>query len=516
MATTHGPVRVEDIDWRSAFPFVNLFRCFRLAIHPPRLLICLALVILHFLYGGLLDQAFGPRVHPGDIKAGVGEADGVVRVQAELERIMASMPVTYRPGADDGLATRLVHAVRVIEKEHEDERAALEAAGDETGDGSVELARLWLVRQRRLGQVAALQPRGVFQAALEFKVDALRRMATALMPASGAADEADAAPHPCFFEAAGDLCWRLPCWLACRHPGWLLLWMLGSGVLWAWLGGTAGRMVAVAATLQQALPVGSAMTFAKRKFVWLLLAPLVPIIGIGLVWLAMAVVGLVFNVYALDIVGAILFPLALAGGFVVVLLLVGLAGGGALLIPAICVEGSEAFDALTRVYNYALRPWRLLLYYGVAIVHGAATLAFVSLIVLGTIVVTRAFAGTFVFTSASNAPVDLFHAMVPPIGWDALDDRVDWSALGFTSTVAASIIRFWILLLLAVPGAYAVSYALSACTWIYLLLRRVADGTDFEDVFDEGVPPGEVFGTPAPEGAPAASEGASETSAGEA
>src|SRR4051812_6175721 len=61
-------VTVREINWREAFPFTHLFRAFRIAIHPSKLII--ALVALGCLWcGGLFLDLLWPQ------KYQVGPAD---------------------------------------------------------------------------------------------------------------------------------------------------------------------------------------------------------------------------------------------------------------------------------------------------------------------------------------------------------------------------------------------------------------------------------------------------------
>ena len=49
------PQVIRGIDWKSTFPFVGLFRGFRVAIHPSKLILALVALILIFFGGKFLD-----------------------------------------------------------------------------------------------------------------------------------------------------------------------------------------------------------------------------------------------------------------------------------------------------------------------------------------------------------------------------------------------------------------------------------------------------------------------------
>ena len=60
-------VRIEEVEWAGLLPFVHVFRSFRMAIHPPKLLTALLLATLLFVTGQVLDAIWGPVVYPGEI-----------------------------------------------------------------------------------------------------------------------------------------------------------------------------------------------------------------------------------------------------------------------------------------------------------------------------------------------------------------------------------------------------------------------------------------------------------------
>jgi hypothetical protein len=55
--TNSNRVSLENINWREAFPFTNLFRTFKLAIHPSKLILALAAVLTCYIGGRVLDLA---------------------------------------------------------------------------------------------------------------------------------------------------------------------------------------------------------------------------------------------------------------------------------------------------------------------------------------------------------------------------------------------------------------------------------------------------------------------------
>ncbi|HET6251681.1 MAG TPA: hypothetical protein VFE47_28610, partial [Tepidisphaeraceae bacterium] len=46
---------IRSLNWRELFPFINLFRAFRVAIHPSKLVLGFALLVLVYCGGRVLD-----------------------------------------------------------------------------------------------------------------------------------------------------------------------------------------------------------------------------------------------------------------------------------------------------------------------------------------------------------------------------------------------------------------------------------------------------------------------------
>lgn len=55
------PLSVRGINWRETLPFTHIFRSFRIAIHPSKLILALAAVILLYLGGRFLDWVWPER-----------------------------------------------------------------------------------------------------------------------------------------------------------------------------------------------------------------------------------------------------------------------------------------------------------------------------------------------------------------------------------------------------------------------------------------------------------------------
>lgn len=289
----------------------------------------------------------------------------------------------------------------------------------------------------------------------------------------------------------GLLAYRGALWLIQTHWVYATLYLLIALGVTALFGGAVNRIAALHFAREEKISVGQALKFSAGKFFSFFTAPLIPIAIIFVLGGLMALGGLLFNAPVFDWFGGLLFLLALVAGLGTAFLLVGLVGGAGLMYPTIAVEGSDSFDAISRSYSYVFaRPWRALLYGGVAAVYGALTYLFVRLFVFVALVTTHWFVGFGVFRGGDSlAPkADRLDVIWTRPTFDCLFGNFNWDAMGFWERIPAFMIGVWVFLMAAVVAGYLLSYAASATNVIYFLLRRRVDATDLDDVYVEETP----------------------------
>ena len=526
---TEGPdrVRLEEIDWQAALPVTHIFSCFRMAIHPSKILLALAMIVLLYLCGTLMDVMSSTPVYRGerDHYEAIVEYESKSRNRSEappsldewrveqsrsneyeLKLILGGRDRTQLPNRTLSLSVDPEQIASIVEgsspysRAIDEINAAFKNRGKaiedrDTDEAAATVAALNHDRRVLIYQVRQLQPKGVFAAVVAFKLSCFHELVRAaasfnlgvgeLLPHPGTPPDplAVVSSPPTVVGSLKKLIIKLPCWMWAFHPWFLVVFGIVSFVLWSWLGGGLARLAALHATRDDRATTGSAVGFGGTRFFWFFLAPLMPIIISILIVACMAAVGFVlFNVEVLEWLGGLLFILALGASLAVTLLLIGLLAGCNLLYPAIAVEGTDAFDAISRSYNYVLgRPWRMIFYNVSALIYGAISYTFLSIVVYLTLLVTHNAAGALVVRSKYG--VNRFDAMMPKPVFGSLLQDVDWYALNWSAKVAAVMVHVWTWLAVAFLAAFAISFYLCASTWVYLLLRRAADGTEFDDVF---------------------------------
>jgi hypothetical protein len=189
--------------------------------------------------------------------------------------------------------------------------------------------------------------------------------------------------------------------------------------------------------------------------------------------------------------------------------------------PTIAVEGSDAFDAISRSFSYVYsRPWTAGFYAAVTIAYGAVTYAFVRFFVWLLLFMTHFAIGLGVFAKRpidqlpdSQRLISKLEAMWATPSYDNLYSRhPEVMNLG-TENLTSWAIGVYVYIVLFMMAAYVFSFLYSSLTIIYYLLRNHVDATDLDDVYLEE--PEEEF-TEMTAAAPKDAAGAAAAPAGEA
>ncbi|MCC7191849.1 MAG: hypothetical protein IT444_03610 [Phycisphaeraceae bacterium] len=509
-------VQLEGIDWVSLLPFLRLFRSFRMAIHPAKIFTALFLVVLLYLSGRLLDAIWGRVVYRGEIVQHSTEPREQFNEwlkARELDSRSDLLVAVY--GIDMGSVTRdqfitspdrFAMAIQFINAHYNTQRSnATKALTNDSATREFldrELAQIETKRRARIATVLEIEPDGIFDAALRFEVDAFERLLTAAVslnlgysellqrPMLQNSNHLESHGNASVIGALKDMFITVPGWLFDVHPGFFAAFCTIGFILWTILGGAIARMAALHATRDERIDPNEAIRFSVRRWPSLVFAPVIPLVVAASIGLVLFLFGLIlFGIPGVhlvtDILGGLLFVVVIVLSFAVVLLLIGLMLGANLLYPAVAVDGADGFDANSRAFNYVTgRPWQLLFYTLAALVYGAITYLFVAVVVFLTLLLAHQIVGwgAGVFMNSPEG-IDRFDQLFREPNFGRLAYNPEWSSLRTTGRVAAVLIMVWTYLFVGLLGAYAISYYFTAQTWIYLLLRRSADGTEFDDVY---------------------------------
>ncbi|HVU86812.1 MAG TPA: hypothetical protein VHD36_05795 [Pirellulales bacterium] len=252
---------------------------------------------------------------------------------------------------------------------------------------------------------------------------------------------------------------------------YLLVCALWVDLIWSFFGGVITRLAALQYTRSERGSLRGAVRYVTSRYTAYVTAPLFPLFGVLLFVLPVALVGLIGHAGSVGLTTvAILWPLFLVAGLVIVIFLVGLLFGWPLMWPTISAEGTDSFDALSRSYSYVYqRPLHYLWFALVAGFLGALAA-----------IVVHYFAAAVLYLTA--------WAVSWGAGGAVLGD------LSETAPVADQLLTFWAGLVQLITVGFTYAFFLCAATIIYFLLRYEVDGTETDEVFVEEQ--SEKFGLP--------------------
>lgn len=231
-------------------------------------------------------------------------------------------------------------------------------------------------------------------------------------------------------------------------------------------GGTISRSTAVEFAYGRFATRDDTLGFTLRRIRQFVGAVIGPIAACVIVFLLIAIGGLLLSVPVLDVVGSILYAIALCLGILATVVLMLHVLALPMIVPAMAVEGTDSFDAIQRSYAYVVgKPLRYLSYAVILLLLGVLSAAIFTLVARGSIEMTDWAASFF----ASDSTTRVLTAE---------------GELGATKGTAHSIIQIWRTIIELVVAGYVISLFFTSSTLLYLVVRRVCDGQDMNEVWD--------------------------------
>jgi hypothetical protein len=416
---------IQYIDWRRCFPFLEILRSFRIAIHPVKILLCFVGVAASLGVGVAIDQI--PYV---------GRTN--VRVESSPTKThVISIPSPDSPWSLPRIETErtsFFDNVRSIAKEPLWGQWALPYVNGKT----------W----------------GDFADFVMSPVTAARKSIELIIAY-----------------------WR-EAWLFALINTILVL------AIWSVIGTTVTRMAAMRVAREESEPLGRALRFSIHKWPSAVTSPLLPFgVIVLLALLVGSLAGMALNIpYAGEIVVGLLWGLVLLVGFLLAIVFIGGAFSVGLQWPALAVEGTDSFDAISRSISYiSSRPWRYIFYTSFAAVYGSLTFILVKLVAFLTLYISHAAVGLFSFSWGSDASVSKLERL-----WATPSIVAPWPEPGVPPTLligsepmATLFFQAWVWIVMGLVVAFLFSFFFTSQTVIYFLLRKVVEAKEMEEVYTE-------------------------------
>ena len=252
-----------------------------------------------------------------------------------------------------------------------------------------------------------------------------------------------------------------------------VVWAILGAFFWSVFGAPLLRLAGLAFTRDEAVSLREAMDFAGEKRASFFFGPLISFIIVGIILLAVFLVGLLpARIPILGPLGVgVFFPLAILAGLFSTLILIGGVFGGVLIGPTVAVEGTDWFDGISRGFGYVYqKPWRYIWYSLVAAVYGVICVAFVAVVAYLALWIPLRAGGLGMGTTFAGIEDFLTKYEMPA---------------AVSLKITAVLVKFWMILVYGLVFGFAVSYCATAHTIIYCLLRKDVDGTDMTEVYVE-------------------------------
>jgi hypothetical protein len=498
---------ITSIDWKSVFPFTRIFSAFRVAIQPSKLVLAMVAIMLLYTGGRLLDSMW-EGVHPDEVKIYESQffkspgdprtslarlrEDAQARAKSAYDSVQQrlwqkQLPPSTQPMPESFGESEMVKLIK------EDRDAAVKRAQDtfknadekDLLDGAIREAYLRAEDEYRA--VTGREGKGIFKTFLGYQAEQINSIANAVLQLRLVGRDStfgsDGVIGRVFnFAVIG------PGWALSQRPVYFVLLGLWGVFVWAIFGGAISRIAAVEVAREEKISIRNALRFSLAKMLSYATAPIMPIAIIAGFALSLALLGFLSEVpYVGPVVMGVVSVLFVVVIFLSVMLALALLGtvcGFGLMHPTISIEGSDSFDAISRSFSYVFaRPWRLIFYSLVAIVHGALTYMFLRFMVWITLLLAHMFlllwtsdqhTTTTSLASAFSAP-QFYKLYTPPSSIN----------LSGAEKFSSFFLSLWTYAFVTLLAAYLLSLYQSASTIIYFLLRREVDATQLDDVYIE-------------------------------
>jgi hypothetical protein len=288
---------------------------------------------------------------------------------------------------------------------------------------------------------------------------------------------------------------------------YFLLVTLFTLAVWSFFGGAITRIAAVQIARGEKIGLREAVGFARRRFLSYVTAPLFPFLGI---FLALVLTVVFIGIPQLipgfgDFWSGFLWPLPILAGVVMACLLVGLIGWP-LMAATISTEGTDSWEGVSHSFHYVYQqPWQLIWYSAVAIAYGAVLVFFVGFMGSLTVYLAKwSVAQTPFIDKAGRDPSYLFIYAPTSFGWrdlllestkgkadtrgqagkaEAEPAKEAFKDLNWWNKAGAGLVAFWLGLLFLLVIGFGYSYFWAASTIVYFLLRHNVDRTEMDEVY---------------------------------
>lgn len=442
---------VDGVEFGKIFQFQLILGAIRSSMQPSRLLIGLCMVLVLLATGRLWDSISGVDAIHLDSQKTTEEVS-----QARTLAIAKSTTALGHSAPEGSELWSVQEAQTNLLAAWEDYLFE----GNVTDEERTEFNTIYL-------ELEELRPRGPFEATALFMTKEWNKIVDGALEFNPVQ----------MWNSVVAIVWELPqrLWDGGFHwfislYGFLLIYVLCIG------GGAIARMQATEHSRSLRLSVNDAVDFSIARWRSLLSAIVSPAMFVAALTILLMVMGLLlFNIPWLNLVGGLLYGVALLLGLLVALVAVGYTVCFPLFIPAVVIEDCSGGEAVQRSFAYLLsKTLRFVGYLAILVIAMVLGYVVVRLVATLTLDLTANVVDTWIFNNSLDEAGSMQDVAVPTIGIAWYESTTGW-LIALWETIVHDLMIGWLF-----------SGFFSASTMMYLCMRSSCDGQDSREIWWEG------------------------------
>jgi hypothetical protein len=453
------------------------------ALQPPKMLLGTMAIAFIAVVGSVIDAVGGNHyVREHAMVGALDDQDVATARRDTLASYQSNLPAAMQQADDPAGEMTLDELRAALQMRYIEERSGL--------DEEAQRAQLEEDYREASALLADLEPIGLFGS----------MMTSAGMALSQFVEGVISCQPIIALEALREIVFTIPATAFRDHP--LLTALIGVLLAFslALFGGAIARLDALDTGLGQKTTAWIGIEYAWAHISIFLQALLLPLFLVAVLAGLAALIGIPFNIPYLDVIGAIIYGIAIIFGIIATVLMIGFGVMCPMLIGAIAVERVDVGDALQRAWGTLFnRPAHVALMLVVALISFAVGLALLDLVA----VVSMKFAaeswggiiqGEALRGAGSIQLLDFTFTQTP----DITTGR---------ASAASALLGFWETLVVSIVVGYVFSWFATLGSRFFLAMRYLVDRQSTAVIWVPGAIPGSTVRVPnQPEGAFAADD----------
>jgi hypothetical protein len=448
------------------------------ALQPPKMLLGTMAIAFIAVVGSVIDAVGGNHyVREHAMVGALDDQDVATARRDTLASYQSNLPAAMQQADDPAGEMTLDELRAALQMRYIEERSGL--------DEEAQRAQLEEDYREASALLADLEPIGLFGS----------MMTSAGMALSQFVEGVISCQPIIALEALREIVFTIPATAFRDHP--LLTALIGVLLAFslALFGGAIARLDALDTGLGQKTTAWIGIEYAWAHISIFLQALLLPLFLVAVLAGLAALIGIPFNIPYLDVIGAIIYGIAIIFGIIATVLMIGFGVMCPMLIGAIAVERVDVGDALQRAWGTLFnRPAHVALMLVVALISFAVGLALLDLVA----VVSMKFAaeswggiiqGEALRGAGSIQLLDFTFTQTP----DITTGR---------ASAASALLGFWETLVVSIVVGYVFSWFATLGSRFFLAMRYLVDRQSTAVIWVPGAIPGSTVRVPnQPEGA---------------